>query len=65
MGLLTPKKRVNRDRCSFATKQHMFGVFAIDEPGSSVRALYAALVKGGGARGGVPPSVVFDRLILI
>ena len=25
------KKRVNRDKCSFATKQRMFGVFAIDE----------------------------------
>ena len=24
-------KRVNRDNCSFATKQHMFGIFSIDE----------------------------------
>ena len=31
MGILPLKKRVNRDRCSFATKQRMFGVFAIDE----------------------------------
>ena len=31
MGILLLKKRVNRDKCSFATKQRMFGVFAIDE----------------------------------
>ena len=31
MGILHLKKRVNRDKCSFATKQRMFGVFAIDE----------------------------------
>ena len=32
-GNITPdlKKRINRDKCSFATKQRMFGVFAIDE----------------------------------
>ena len=30
-GNITPEKRVNRDKCSFTTKQHMFGVFAIDE----------------------------------
>ena len=29
MGILPLKKRVNRDKCSFATKQRMFGVFAI------------------------------------
>ena len=44
MGILPLKKRVNRDKCSFTTKQRMFGVFAIDELGSSVRALYATLV---------------------
>ena len=43
MEILPLKKRVNRDKCSFTTKQCMFGVFAIDEPGSSVRALYATL----------------------
>ena len=43
MGILPLKKRVNRDKCSFATKQHMFGVFAIEEPGSPVPALYATL----------------------
>ena len=43
-GNITPEKRVNCDKCSFTTKQRMFGVFAIDEPGSSVRALYATLV---------------------
>ena len=46
MGILNLKKRVNCDKCSFTTKQRMFGVFAIDEigePGSSVRALYATL----------------------
>ena len=52
-GNITPEKRVNHDKCSFTTKQHMFGVFgvlglmrsfAIDEPSSSVRALYATLV---------------------
>ena len=31
MGILPFKKRVNCDKCSFATKQRMFGVFAIDE----------------------------------
>ena len=31
MGMLPLKKRVNRDKCSFPTKQRMFGVFAIDE----------------------------------
>ena len=31
MGILPLKKLVNRDKCSFATKQRMFGVFAIDE----------------------------------
>ena len=31
MGILPLKKRVNRDKCSFATKQRMFGVFASDE----------------------------------
>ena len=45
MGILPLKKRVNRDKCSFMTKQRMFGVFAIDEPGSSVRALYATLTR--------------------
>ena len=31
MGILPLKKRVNRNKCNFATKQRMFGVFAIDE----------------------------------
>ena len=31
MGILPLKKRVNRNKCSFATKQRMFGVLAIDE----------------------------------
>ena len=31
MGILPLKKRVNRDKCSFATKQRMLEVFAIDE----------------------------------
>ena len=31
MGILPLKKRGNRDKCSFTTKQRMFGVFAIDE----------------------------------
>ena len=31
MGILLLKKRVNRDKCKFTTKQRMFGVFAIDE----------------------------------
>ena len=43
LGMLPLKKHLNRDKCSFATKQRMFGVFAIDEPRSSVRALYATL----------------------
>ena len=30
-GNIIPKKRVNCDKCDFATKQRMFGVFAIDE----------------------------------
>ena len=44
MGILPLKRRVNRDKCSFATKQRMFGVFAIDEPRSPARALYVTLV---------------------
>ena len=31
MGILPLKKRVNCDKCSFATKQRMCWVFAIDE----------------------------------
>ena len=31
MGILPLKRHVNRDKCSFETKQRMFGVFAIDE----------------------------------
>ena len=31
MGMLLLQKRINRDECSFVTKQHMFGVFTIDE----------------------------------
>ena len=31
MGMLPLKKRVNHDKCSFATKQRIFGVFAINE----------------------------------
>ena len=31
MGILPLKKCVNRVKCSFTTKQRMFGVFAIDE----------------------------------
>ena len=31
MGILLLKKRVNCDKCSFTTKQHMFGVFPIAE----------------------------------
>ena len=30
-GNIIPKKRVNRDKCDFAAKLRMFGVFAIDE----------------------------------
>ena len=30
-GNITPEKARNRDKCSFTTKQRMFGVFAIDE----------------------------------
>ena len=30
-GNITPEKRVNRDKCSFTSKQRMLGVFAIDE----------------------------------
>ena len=43
---ITPEKRVNGDKCNFATKQHMFGVFAIDDPRSPDRALYATLEQG-------------------
>ena len=31
MEILPLKNRINCDKCSFATKQRMFGVFAIDE----------------------------------
>ena len=44
MEILPLKKRVNRYKCSFPTKQRMFRVFAIDEPRSKVRALYATLI---------------------
>ena len=30
-GNIIPKKRINCGKCDFATKQHMFGAFAIDE----------------------------------
>ena len=43
MGILPLKKCVNRDTRSFATKQRLFWVFAIDEPRSPDRALYATL----------------------
>ena len=43
MGMLPLKKRVNRDKCSFATKQRMLGVIAYDEPRSLTRALCATL----------------------
>ena len=46
MGMLPLKKRVNHDECSFATKQRMFAVFAIDEPRSPPRALCATLLSG-------------------
>ena len=46
MGILPLKKRVNHNKCSFATKQRMFEVFAIEEPGSPVPALYATLAGG-------------------
>ena len=53
MGILPLKKRVNRDKCSFTTKHRMFGClgsslsmrsFAINEPRSPARALYATLL---------------------
>ena len=45
MGILPLKKRVNRNKCSFATKLRMFVVFAIDEfICSSAHALCATLV---------------------
>ena len=52
MGILPLKKRVNRDKCNFATKQRMFGVFtidvfAIDEAPSLLRTLSASLVISG------------------
>ena len=43
MGILPLKKRVNHNKCSFATKQRMFEVFTIDEPRSPACALYATL----------------------
>ena len=43
MGILPLKKCVNRDKCSFATKQRMFEVFTIDEPRPPACALYATL----------------------
>ena len=45
IGILPLKKHVNRNKCSFATKQRMFGVFAIDKPHSPTRALYANLYQ--------------------
>ena len=43
MGILPLKKRVNHNKCSFATKQRMFEIFTIDEPRSPACALYATL----------------------
>ena len=43
MGILPLNKRVNHNKCSFATKQRMFEVFALDEPCSPVCELYATL----------------------
>ena len=52
MGILPLKKRVNRDKCSFATKQRIclgsslsMRSLAIEEPGSPVPALYATLCE--------------------
>ena len=44
MGTLLLKKRVNRDKCSFATKQRMFGVLASKDAPSQLSALYATLL---------------------
>ena len=44
MGILLLEKRVNCHTCSFSTKQHMFGVFAINEPRLPDRALFATLL---------------------
>ena len=45
MGILPPKKSVNHNKYSFAKKQRMFGVFAIHEPCSQARVLYATLAQ--------------------
>ena len=45
MRILPLKKCVNRDKCSFATKQRMFDVFVINEPRSPTRALCFTLVN--------------------
>ena len=45
MGILLLKKRVTRDKRSIATKQRMFGVFAIEEAPSPLPALYATLIE--------------------
>ena len=52
---ITPQKPINHDKCSFATKQRIFGVFAIEEPGSPVPALYAPL----------PPISCFEQFDLL
>ena len=46
MGILPLKKRINRDKCSFATNAVSLSMrsFAIEEPGSPVPALYATLL---------------------
>ena len=54
IGILLLKKRVNRDICSFATKQRMFGIFAIEEAPFPLPAISATLV---------PYSQAFSTLI--
>ena len=43
-GNITPEKACKSRQMQFRDKTAMFGVFAIEEPGSPVPALYATLV---------------------
>ena len=49
MGILPMKKRVNNDKCSFATKQSLLSMrsFAIEEAPSPLPGLYATLASSG------------------
>ena len=65
MVILSLKKRVNRGKCNFATKQRMFGVFAIEESNSPIPALLAALSLGARITRGKSRHKYHQNILLI